>query len=248
MTQPSAAASAGFLAIVASLFVLVPVAVRQAEHALGADPARARRRALLAVVVASAWLAATAAFAFSGALRDFDARPPRLALIVAPPLLACLILTLTSAGRRLATGLPAALLIGFQAFRVPVELILHRLHGEGVLPVQMTFEGRNLDIATGLTAIPVAWLALRGRLPRWAFVLWNVAGLALLANIMVIATLSTPYSFRRFLEGPANEAVFSWPFVWLPAFVVPAALLGHLLALRKAAEPTGRGATTDGHR
>jgi hypothetical protein len=234
MTQPSVAVAAGFVSIVASLLVLVPVFVRQAEMRLGAEPSTARRRAAAAAVAAAAWLAVVAGLALSGVLRDFDARPPRITLIVVPALLACVVIALAPLGGRLAGGLPVAWLIGFQAFRVPVELVLHRLFTEGVLPVQMTWEGRNLDVLTGLAALPVAWLASRDRLPRWGAVAFNVAGLALLANIVVVAILSMPYPFRRFLEGPGNEVVFDWPFAWLPAFVVPAAFLGHLLSLRQA--------------
>ena len=235
MTQPSVAVSAGFLSIVASLFVLVPAFVRQAELKLGTEPARARRRAGAAAIATAAWLLVTAALALSGFLRDFEAVPPRLAFLVVPAVFACIAITLSPLGGRLARGLPVAILIGFQVFRVPMELVLHRLFSEGVIPVQMTFEGRNLDILTGLAALPFAWLAVKGNLPRWAAILYNVAGLALLVNIVTVAILSTPYPFRRFTEGPANEVIFSWPFAWLPAFVVPAALLGHLLSLRQSA-------------
>ena len=240
MTQPSVAVAAGFVSIVASLLVLVPAFVRQAEMRLGATPSAARRRAAFGAAAAAAWLAAVAGLALSGFLRDYDARPPRFALVVAPAILASLAIALSPLGGRLARGLPVAWIIGFQAFRVPVELVLHRLFTEGVIPAQMTWEGRNLDVLTGLAALPVAWLASRERLPRWGAVAFNVAGLALLVNIVAVAILSMPYRFRRFLEGPANEVVFSWPFAWLPAFVVPAAFLGHLLSLRQVMFPDSR--------
>lgn len=235
--QPSLAVSAAFLAIVASLLALLAASVRQAELRLGAAPARARRQALVATACASAWLAVTFVLAASGFLADFEARPPRLLFAFPPALAACLVIALGSAGGRLARGLPVALLVGFQCFRVPVELVLHRLATEGVLPERMTYEGANFDILTGLAALPVAWLAWRDRLPRWGLVLFNVAGLALLATIVTIAILSMPYGFRHFQDGPANAVVFSWPFIWLPAFVVPAALFGHVLSLRQAFAP-----------
>jgi len=44
----------------------------------------------------------------------------------------------------------------------------------------MTFEGRNWDVLTGLTALPVAWLVAKNRAPKWLIYAWNIGGLALL--------------------------------------------------------------------
>jgi hypothetical protein len=134
-------------------------------------------------------------------------------------------------GTRLVHSGPA-FIIGFQVFRVAVEIFLWQGHRAGFVPVQMTFEGRNLDILTGLTAPIVAFLASRGRLPRTALLAWNLAGLALLINIVTVAILSTPTPLRVFMEEPANTFVTTAPYIWLPAFLVPTAWLGHLLVFR----------------
>jgi len=63
--------------------------------------------------------------------------------------------------------------------------------------------------------------------------LWNIVGLLVLANIVVVAVLSTPYPFRYFMNEPGNTIVFNFPFVWLPSFVVPFALLLHLISIRR---------------
>jgi len=42
-----------------------------------------------------------------------------------------------------------------------------------------------------------------------------------------------PTPLRAFANEPASTFAASWPWVWLPAFLVPAALFGHLLAFRK---------------
>ena len=64
---------------------------------------------------------------------------------------------------------------------------------------------------------------------------WNVLGTALLATIVTIAILSAPLPIRVFTEGPTNVWVTGFPGVWLPAVLVQAALLGHLLVFRKLA-------------
>ncbi len=60
---------------------------------------------------------------------------------------------------------------------------------------------------------------------------WNVAGLALLVNIVTVAILSTP-RFALFGDDRLNVFVAYPPFVWLPAVLVLAALAGHLVVFR----------------
>jgi hypothetical protein len=136
-------------------------------------------------------------------------------------------------GWRLVNGLSLASLVGFQVFRVPVELILFWLARDGVVPVQMTFEGLNFDILSGISAPVVAWLITTERLSTKGILLWNLVGLGLLINIVIIAILSTPVSFRVFLNEPANTFITHAPYVWLPVFLVQAALCGHLLVFRR---------------
>jgi hypothetical protein len=99
----------------------------------------------------------------------------------------------------------------------------------------MTFSGRNFDILTGLSAILVAWLAARGKLGRKGVLAWNLAGVALLGNIVVVAVLSLPAPWRAFPNDPPNELVLHFPYVYIPALFVMAALAGHLLVFRKLA-------------
>jgi len=125
-------------------------------------------------------------------------------------------------------------LIAFQVFRIGMELILWRLAHAGVIPASMTFEGRNYDVLVGFTAPFIAWLAFTRRLVSpGPVIFWNVFGIAVLANVVVIGFLSAPTRFRQFFEGPPNEMIAHFPFVWLVSFVVPLAFLGHLLSIRQ---------------
>lgn len=174
-------------------------------------------------------------------------RLDRYAPLPAPALVLILALTVVTAilafsrlGHRVATSVSVAGLVGFQVFRVPVEWVLHRLYLQGTVPVQMTYSGRNLDILSGVTAgLLGLWLARRGQAPKGLVLGWNLLGLGLLANIVVIAVLSTPVPFRSFTEGPANLLPSTFPYVWLPSFLVQAALFGHLVLFRRLArQPT----------
>lgn len=216
--------------LAAALFVVTTLGVCAA---FAAACARLGRRAgVVAALALPAWLGLTAALAAAGALSDFAAVPPRAVPLIVAGNLAAVAVALSPLGRGLAAATPVAWLIGFQVFRVGVELVLAMLYHAGVVPVQMTFEGRNWDILVGLTAAPVAWLAASGRLGRPWLIAWNLAGLGLLANIVVISVLSMPTALRAFPDGPANTFIATAPYIWLPTLLVPAALGGHLLALR----------------
>lgn len=97
----------------------------------------------------------------------------RYAPLPAPALLVVLLVTVCTislgrsrAGQRLAVGVPLAVLISYQVFRAPLEVLLDQLYLEGVIPVEMTFAGRNFDIVSGLSAAVFAIFLVRGRVPR----------------------------------------------------------------------------------
>ena len=169
-----------------------------------------------------------------GALDRYNPLPaPALVLLLGLTLLT-VFLTLGRRGAAVAAATPLAFLVTLQAFRIDVEWLLHRLYLEGSVPVQMTYTGRNWDVVTGITGLLLGGWLLTGRsAPRWLILLWNLAGLALLLNIVIVAVLSTPVPFRRFLAGPPNLLPSTFPYVWLPSFLVELALASHLLVFRK---------------
>ncbi len=215
------------LAFIPLVVVLVGLAMAAAS---GVSPrARHATGAVLAL-----WMLVTAEVANRGWLLDTDALPPAIFRLVAVPFVAAFLIALTPLGGRLARSLPAPALVGFQTFRVVMELILWGLALAHVIPERMSFEGWNFDVLVGLTA-PIAawWASTRGRRAAPALIAWNLAGLALLATIVAIAVASAPGPLRAFTDEPANRMIFSVPFVWLPTLVVPMAMLGHLLSLRQ---------------
>jgi hypothetical protein len=181
------------------------------------------RQAAFAIAL---WLGGIYALAAVGVLA-FGPLPPPMMVAVTVAVFG----TAKVAHSRLATAVvervPLALLVGFQAFRIPVEIFLWLGHRDGFVPVQMKWEGRNFDVVTGVTALLVA-LAGGRRLT----LAWNFLGLALLLNIVVIAILSMPTPLRLFMNEPANRFIATAPYAWLPLFLVQAALLGHLLVFR----------------
>lgn len=169
----------------------------------------------------------------SGFLADFESRPPHLLALFLPMLAGTVLLGMSRWGSELAS-LPVAVLVGFQSFRLPLELVMHRAATEGTMPLQMTFTGDNFDIVTGATAVVVGALAAAGKAPRWLLLAWNLLGSMLLLTILVVAVVSLP-TFGLYGREPArlNTWVAYFPYVWLPAGLVSAALLGHVLMWRR---------------
>jgi hypothetical protein len=71
------------------------------------------------------------------------------------------------------------------------------------LPIQMSLEGRNFDVLTGILALPIGYLLIRKKTysPK-IIIVFNVVGLLLLLNILIIAVLSMPTSFQYFANHP----------------------------------------------
>jgi hypothetical protein len=164
---------------------------------------------------------------------NWSAMPPRLMIAVLPPLVFAIVLFTSAKTNDVVKWIPHHWLIFIQSFRIIMELILLRLFLENIIPQQMTFEGRNFDILVGITALLVGYLAYRNKLSNNFIIAWNIFGLILLANIVVVAILSTPLPFRVFMNEPANTIIAYFPFVWLPGFVVPVAYTVHLLSIKK---------------
>ena len=223
--MPTASASSAglFSGLVLVVAILVGYGCRRAG--LGLVPTTAILLAYLAIPGVLAW---------RGVLDRYDPLPaPALVLLLGLTILTVAI-ALSPVGTRLAAGTAVGAVVALQAFRVPVELLLHWLYVEGAVPVQMTYAGRNFDVISGLSGLVLGLWLLSGRpVSRAVLLTWNVLGLALLANIVGIAVLSTPVPFRRFAEEPANVLPSTFPYVWLPSFLVQVALGSHLLVFRQ---------------
>lgn len=122
-------------------------------------------------------------------------------------------------------------LIGVSLARIPVEWMLHRLYEEGSVPEAMTWSGTNYDILSGIGALALFVCTFREKFPYTALRIWNIAALLLLLNIVATAVLSIPTRFQQLNFDHPNLAVTQYPFVLLPAVIVPAVLYSHLRLL-----------------
>lgn len=198
-------------------------------------PAVRRRRVLTIAAGTGLWMALLAVAAAGGVLGRFDQRPPPMMPVMLSVFGLALWLGLSSQGRRLAMGLPLAVLVGVHAFRLPLELVMHHAARVGIMPSVMSYSGYNFDIVSGTTAAllggTLAFGRFRPRLVLALVAIWNVLGLGLLFVVAGIALAATPI-FRAFGEDQLNIWVSRFPYVWI-VVLVSAALLGHVLIFRR---------------
>ena len=192
--------------------------------------ARPERRGV-AVAGMLLWLSFTGALAFDGILQRFDRLPPPMGLLVVGASVLTAMLAYSPYGTKMIDSASIPLIAGFQMFRLAVEIFLWWGGRTGLVAPQLTFEGRNWDIVTGLTALPVAWLFARGTIGLRSVAIWNTLGLCLLLNVMAVAVLSFPTPIQYF--EPASRFVATLPYVWLPTVLVQAAWFLHLILFRQ---------------
>lgn len=230
MPHPSAGSSLAFVVIVLVLASLFVLGARRAASAKE-GPAAARRATLASSAAMLALLAGTAGLAASGALLSLVGTPGFALYPLLCNLLA-LSLALSPVGRAFATHVPIAALVGFQSFRLPLELVLHRWYEQGVLPVQMTYAGDNLDILTGVLAVAAGLSLWRRRAGPRVVLAFSIVGLVLLVNVMSVALRSVPGPLRTYTNQPPLLLPASAPYTWIVSVCVAGALFGHVVALR----------------
>jgi hypothetical protein len=180
------------------------------------------------------WIVFVSVWSLSDMMSNFKIFPFNLAPILIVPLVVITYLSFFSKTTgELLDHLKPHVIIRLQVFRVFVEILLWMLLLENLLPIQMSFEGRNFDILAGLTAPLIAYLSYHQKISKNLIMVWNVVSLGLLINIVTIAILSMPAPFRVFLNEPSNIVVAQFPISLLPGFLVPLAYALHFLSIRQ---------------
>lgn len=77
---------------------------------------------------------------------------PNALIFLVATVSAAMALGFTPIGTRIASRAPLYCLVGFQGFRLPLELILHDWFSTKTIPQTMTWNGSNWDIVSGIVA------------------------------------------------------------------------------------------------
>jgi len=218
--------------LVAALVAVLVGGVALSEVRLGSSIKQRRERIGFFALGLVVWLGIVAVAGAGGYLDDVNSMPPPVARVMVPSLIMVVYLAFSRFGSRLVRGLHFEEMIGLQAFRLPVEMILLGFYFEGKIPISMTVEGRNFDVITAVTAVLIAFFLYTGSLSRKFIWAWNILGLTLLFNVVITAVLTVPGKMRLLIEEPPNILPLHWPTNWI-LFCVFVALFSHLLIFRK---------------
>jgi hypothetical protein len=191
-----------------------------------------------AIVTSVLWMCLQSGVTLTGFYLITSTLPPRFILVAAPPVLFIAILFATASGRRFVDTMDLKWCVLLHTIRILVEITLYWLFLYKQVPALMTFEAGNLDILVGLTAPIIWWAYSKRHIGKRGLLLWNTLSLLSVLNAFARAMLSAPFRTQRFAFDQPTIAIFSFPFVLLPAFIVPVAIFCHLTVFRKLSNPT----------
>lgn len=185
------------------------------------------------------WSLLQSTLAFFGFYQKTDLIPPRF-LIVLVPVLFIIIFGLTK--KRLnwiIQNRNTAWSTFLHTIRIAVEIILFYLFIDKMLPELMTFEGRNFDILAGISAPIIGILWLRKTIGRRTLIIWNCLGLFLILFVFGNGILSSELPIQMFGFEQPTIAPNYFPFILLPATIVPIVIYTHITDIIKLWKDNG---------
>jgi hypothetical protein len=195
---------------------------------------KAARNSTSVLLIILGWFLLQGLIGFNGFYLETTSLPPRILLLIAPPFVAIFIFFFTKRGKNFIDRLDLKFLTSLHTVRLPVEITLMLLFLHQQIPQIMTFEGRNFDIVSGISAPIIAFIYFRTQQTKKKLLLfWNFVCLALVLNIMIHGILSAPFPFQQFGFEQPNIGVLKFPFIWLPGFIVPVVIFSHLVSIRQ---------------
>ena len=216
----------------APLFLVFLAAMTATVVGLG-DRYLGRRTAVTILVGLSCGSTYAGLMAYFGVIRNAAMRPPGIAFILVPVILFLVVFIVRSSARMpIAVAVPIWIILGLQSFRMVVELFLHQLWLEESVPKMLTFrrcERRHLCWRVGAPD----WLVVYARARRFK-------GRPRVERAGSVVAGQCRYSGRVDGSGPLdrlhaevpNLIIGTFPFVFIPAFFVPLAVVLHILAIQ----------------
>ncbi len=191
------------------------------------------KRVTLLIVL---WSIVQSVLAYIGFYQTTDSIPPRFGLVLIPATVLIIYGLLPKQQKWTFEKRNTKVSTFLHLVRLPVEIVLFGLFTHNMIPELMTFEGRNYDIMLGITAPIMGWLFIKNKVNKRVLVLWNIVGLGFVLFILVNGILSAELPFQQFAFEQPNRGINYFPFVLLPATVVPIVIWTHIsdiIKLRK---------------
>ncbi len=174
------------------------------------------------------WSSMQSILAYYGFYKVIEGIPPRFALILIPATLIIIWSFSPKPKKWIIENRNIELSTFLHSVRLPVEIVLHSLFTFRLVPKMMTYSGLNFDIVMGISAPIIGFLYLKNILGKSILLIWNIVGLILILTILFIGIFSGELPFQLFNFDQPNQAVIYFPFVLLPATIVPLVIWTHL--------------------
>lgn len=189
------------------------------------------KNVLIGIII---WMTVVGILGYLGFYKVENTIPPRFIFLLGPGIIFVVLLFTTKKGCAFSDSLDIKWLTLLHSIRIPVEIVLFYKYLDGYIPHLMTFEGYNFDIISGLSA-PFIYYAVfkKNWVKKNGLLIWNFVSLGLLLNILTIAILSAKTPIQKLAFDQPNIGVTFFPFVWLPAIIVPIVLFSHLASIRQ---------------
>lgn len=187
-------------------------------------------------LVIMGWSILQSGLAYWGFYQNTSAIPPRFMFVLLPTTIFIIYGLLPKHQKWILETRQTKISTFLHAVRLPVEIVLFGLFTHKMVPELMTFEGRNYDILMGITAPIMGWLFIKQQVSKKVLLGWNIIGLILVLFILFNGVLSTELPIQQFGFEQPNRAVTFFPFVLLPAVIVPIVIWTHItdiILLRK---------------
>ncbi|MEX0291121.1 MAG: hypothetical protein AB3N14_18605 [Flavobacteriaceae bacterium] len=198
-----------------------------------------RKRVLVLGLGLCIWFVYILLIASSGFLQDFSL-PPRFPIfLIFPAFIFTGVVLYKYRNSEVLTAIPKSWAVYYQTFRIVIESLFVGSVAAGLLHPEVTFEGYNYDIIFGFSAPVVGFMVFNRNIWSSKVALyWNYFGLAVISFIifLFITTIFIP-SFWGETESLAPLEIMTFPFVLVPAFLMPSAVFMHIMSIIQLTRP-----------
>ncbi|QLG45113.1 hypothetical protein [Costertonia aggregata] len=188
---------------------------------------RSKKLSLFIVV----WSLFHAVLAYNGFYNKTDLFPPRFLLVLIPSLSFLIFGLLKKNREQILAKRNIRASTFLHVIRIPVEIMLFYLYLYKTMPQLMTFEGRNFDIIAGILALVSGILFYVKSVGKTFLLVFNGIGLLLILFVFVNGILSSELPIQMFAFDQPTKALEYFPFVLLPATIVPIVIYTHIIDL-----------------
>jgi len=173
------------------------------------------------------WSIVHSVLAYLGFYQNTTSIPPRFGLVLIPVFL-ILLYSLIKKKSWIIKNRNTKISTLLHAVRLPVELVLHQLFIFKLIPELMTYEGYNFDIIMGISSLFLGFLLFKKNIPTRLLMVWNTIGLVMILAILFMGILSSELPIQLFAFDQPNTALLYFPYILLPATIVPLVIWTHI--------------------